>query len=100
MKKRVDPMTGTGTMKLLAMMTVALALGLGGCRAGIEKENEDLKGRVAELTTKISTLEADNARLKEQIAKLTAVTDGLTDVLKSQQALGTVPTATPAASPH
>ncbi|HVO32052.1 MAG TPA: bZIP transcription factor [bacterium] len=75
------------------------ALLLGACHSRTAEENVNLKSRVQELEQKVTTLEADNARLKEQIRLLTNASASLSDAMKVQQQLGTLPsTATPASS--
>lgn len=75
------------------------ALVLSGCQSATQRENSDLRTKVAELEAKAEKLEADNERLKSQVKLLTETTDNLTQVLKAQNALGTLPAASPTPTP-
>lgn len=65
-----------------------------------------LEAKVAELTTQVKGLEAENERLRKQIQLLTKTADELTEVSEAQRSLGTIPvlsptvTASPAATPR
>lgn len=84
--------------RVLPLLVAALLLGA--CHSRTAEENVNLKTRVQELEQKVATLEADNGRLKEQIRLLTVAADSLSDAMKVQQQLGTLPgSPTPAASP-
>lgn len=71
------------------------------CRSKVAQENDHLHARVTELEQKVSTLEADNARLKEQIRLLTNAADSLSGAMRMQQELGKLPegAATPTPAP-
>lgn len=89
-----------GMKRLLIVATAGLLLGA--CQSSSQKENTDLKAKVAELQAKADKLEADNERLKQQVSDLIESTDKLAQVLKAQNALGTLPaaTASPTATPR
>lgn len=65
------------------------------CQSATQRENSELRAKLEELSVKADKLEADNERLKSQVKLLTETTDNLTQVLKAQNALGTLPVATP-----
>ena len=69
------------------------------CQSATQRENTDLRSKLDALTLKADQLAADNERLKSQVKLLTETTDNLTQVLKAQNALGTLPVASPSASP-
>ena len=73
---------------------VFLCLAFAGCKGTGGKENEELRAKVQELTAKVSSLEADTGRLKEQIRLLTAAADSLSGAMKVQQSLGSPPAPT------
>ena len=83
-------------MKKIAVFALLAALSLSACRGSSAQEKADLSKKVADLQEKVTTLEADNARLRKQIELLTETTDNLTQVLKAQHALGKLPDPTPA----
>ena len=85
-------------MKRIVLVAVA-GLALAGCQSATQRENTDLRSKVAALQEKADKLEADNERLKSQVKLLTETTDNLTQVLKAQNALGTLPAASPTATP-
>lgn len=65
------------------------------CQSATQRENSDLRAKIDALSVKAEKLEADNERLKSQVKLLTETTDNLTQVLKAQNALGTLPVASP-----
>lgn len=68
------------------------------CQSATQRENADLRAKVDALSLRADQLAADNERLKSQVKLLTETTDNLTQVLKAQNALGTLPAASPAAT--
>lgn len=69
------------------------------CQSATQRENSDLRAKIDALSLKADQLAADNERLKSQVKLLTETTDNLTQVLKAQNALGTLPAASPTTIP-
>lgn len=83
----------------LVALFVASLVSAPACQSATQRENTDLRSKVDALTAKADQLAADNERLKNQVKLLTETTDNLTQVLKAQNALGTLPAASPTATP-
>ena len=66
-------------------LVVALLL-VSGCGGKLAAENETLKADNASLAKKVVALEAENARLRQQIEFLTKTVDDLSNVQKTQDA--------------
>lgn len=86
-------------MKRSLAIVLFVLLVMPACQNATQRENTDLRAKVDALTLKADQLAADNERLKSQVKLLTETTDNLTQVLKAQNALGTLPVASPAATP-
>ena len=77
------------------MLALFLAVAVPACQNATQRENSELRAKVEALAVKAEKLEADNERLKVMVKQLTETTDNLTQVLKAQNALGSVPVASP-----
>ena len=86
-------------MKRLVLALLLIVAAVPACQNATQRENADLRAKFEELSLKAEKLEADNERLKIMVKQLTETTDNLTQVLKAQNALGTMPLASPTATP-
>lgn len=77
------------------LLALFLLAAVPACQNVTQRENSELRAKIEELTAKAEKLEADNERLKLMVKQLTETTDNLTQVLKAQNALGTMPVASP-----
>lgn len=83
-------------VKSRCILFLALAIGLAACgRSNLEKENDELSKKVQSLSEQVITLQAENARLTQQVRLLTKDIDDLTETLKVQQGLAPAPAASP-----
>jgi uncharacterized protein HemX len=78
------------------LVVLALALGLAACgRSNLEKQNDELTRKAQSLSEQVVALQAENARLTQQVRLLTKDIDDLTETLKVQQGLAPAPAASP-----